>query len=69
MSLPTNISKKKSHVIISFLRVTALTKNTEYSNINGVFLESKVRNKMIYTYTEQEKMKVLETFMKDGKVK
>ncbi len=24
---------------------------------------------MIYTYTEQEKMKVLETFMKDGKVK
>ncbi|MBL5015447.1 hypothetical protein CU016_2213 [Enterococcus lactis] len=40
MSLPTNISKKKSHVIISFLRVTAL-KNPEYSNINGVFLESK----------------------------
>ncbi len=26
---------------MSFLRVTALTKNTEYSNINGVFLESK----------------------------
>ncbi|WP_275401046.1 DUF2087 domain-containing protein [Enterococcus faecium] len=24
---------------------------------------------MIYTYAEQEKMKVLETFMKDGKVK
>ncbi len=28
-------------MIISFLRVTALIKNPEYSNINGVFLESK----------------------------
>lgn len=24
---------------------------------------------MVYTYTEQEKMKVLDTFMNDGKVK
>lgn len=28
-------------MIISFLRVTALIKNQEYSTINGVFLESK----------------------------
>lgn len=28
-------------MIISFLRVTALIKNPEYSNTNGIFLESK----------------------------
>lgn len=37
-------------MIISFLRVTALIKNPEYSNINGVFLESKGKEDGLYLY-------------------